>query len=99
MAEQYRRTLWLIVLMVLIAAGALALVVARTNGRPDDAAATLASSPSLSSSATGQHSQLGPHARRRNLSLHPEAFNMGRRLGQRFSPGKRDRSLLVGPSR
>jgi hypothetical protein len=32
----------------------------------------------------------------RNLSLQPEAFNMGRRLGQRFSPDRRERSILAG---
>jgi hypothetical protein len=32
----------------------------------------------------------------RNLSLQPEAFNLGRRLGKRFSPGKREQSSVVG---
>jgi hypothetical protein len=34
--------------------------------------------------------------RARNLSLQPEAFNMSRRLGQRFSPDKKEKSVLIG---
>src|SRR5712692_9236931 len=31
-----------------------------------------------------------------SLSMQPEAFNMGRRLGARFSPSKRETSTLDG---
>lgn len=36
------------------------------------------------------------NSRARNLSSQPEAFNLSRRLGRRFSPNKRDRSTLIG---
>lgn len=96
MPEQYRRILWLIVLMVVIAAGALALVVARTKGKSDRAATTSGAHPPSSSGVMVQGQGSRRNNTHRNLSLQPEAFKMGRWLGQRFAPGKRERSLLVG---
>lgn len=63
---------------------------ARSNRKP------IASPPPGESSPETQGKPGTVGKRARNLSLQPEAFNMSRRLGQRFSPGKREISVLVG---
>lgn len=94
MSAKYKRTLWAILLTLVIVTGALALVAGRTKGRPGRASATRVSPPPSSTVMAQDHSR--PNTRTRNLSLHPEAFNMGRRLGQRFSRGSGEKSSLVG---
>ena len=58
--------------------------------------ATLSSVPARASSGAQDQKAKANGPRPRNLSLQPEAFNLGRRLGTRFSPGKREKSVLVG---
>jgi hypothetical protein len=95
MFEQNRRSLWLIVLIV-VPAGAFALVGGRSKSRLDRAAPTSVGSLSASHDATLQGQEPRQINKHRNLSLQPEAFKMQRRLGQRFAPDKRERSSLVG---
>lgn len=80
------RILWPVVLALLALTGALALLIARTK-------ATSPPTRSLQMQTTRAGSNSGVP---RNLSLQPEAFNLSRRLGKRFSPGKREQSVLVG---
>ncbi len=94
MPEQYRRILWLIVLMVVFASGTLALVIARTKGGSDRAATD--AHPLSSSGFTMQSQESRPNNIHRNLSLQPEAFKLSRRLGQRFIGSRREVSVLIG---
>ncbi len=94
MSAKYKRTLWAALLIAVIVTGGLALAGARTKGRSRRDAATRVSPPPSSPAVTQDHSR--QNAKGRNLSLSPEAFKMSRRLGQRFSTRKGDKSMLVG---
>lgn len=52
--------------------------------------------PSNDSTMIAQGRETRPQPTYRNLSLQPEAFLMGRRLGKRFSPAQPEKSILVG---
>lgn len=94
MSAKYKRSLWVVLVIVVIVTGALALVAARSKRRSERATGTTIQ-PSLPTPQIAQD-QSRRATKTRNLSLHPEAFNMGRRLGQRFSPVGREKSQLIG---
>jgi hypothetical protein len=92
MSHKHHRVLWG-TLVIFASVGAATLIFGhprvlfeRTNKKP-------IWSPRLSP-LTQDKSSAKPRAR--NLSLQPEAFNMSRRLGQRFAPAKRQQSILTG---
>src|SRR5262245_45817731 len=82
----------LITISVILVTAALALGVARSHLMRDR------SSPRITAPAFLQpQNRPGNRAQRsRNLSLQPEAFNMGRRLGTRFSASRRETSVTMG---
>lgn len=88
MSKKQKRIFWPSVLVILAAAGALGLLVARTWARPTgNRPATVtqrASSPPVKRQTA------------RNLSLQPEAFKVSRNLGQRFRNSRREVSVLSG---
>jgi hypothetical protein len=93
MTRKQQRVFWPGVLVIAIASGALALVTARAISNRKPVPAPHNSSKTLLPPQDARVvEQKGP----RNLSLQPEAFNLGRRLGTRFSPDKRDQSILTG---
>lgn len=94
MSAKYKRSLWIVFIIVVIVTGALAFVAAKTKRRSDRVTVTPTQFP-LAAPLRAQD-QSRRNTKPRNLSLHPEAFNMSRRLGQRFSPGKREKSSLAG---
>lgn len=94
MSDKQRRVFWPVLLVVVVLLSALAFVA----GRPRRLGAPEEKRPSApvkiqSAQTKGEKAKTsGP----RNLSLQPEAFNMGCRLGARFAAGKREKSVLVG---
>jgi hypothetical protein len=101
MSREQKRLGWLVLTLAALAMVSVALVEART-GRFSTRGVSSAN-PGVKSQATASSTQ-GTQAQvfrtrepsQRNLSLQPEAFNMGRRLGQRFAANKRDQSTLIG---
>lgn len=88
-----RRKFLIPVLLVTLAVGTLVLVVARSRSNGGRVPSPQVSSPTFLQAPTSSATQRrGP----RNLSLQAEAFNMGRRLGRRFSASSRGRSVLLG---
>ena len=87
------RRRWFAALGLLVLAG-LAVTATVIGGRSKRA--TLSSVPARASSGAQDQKAKAKDRSLRNLSLQPEAFNLGRRLGTRFSPGKREKSILVG---
>lgn len=87
------RRIFLPILVLLAVTGALAFVMARTRVTSGQIEAT---PTAAQSSIEAQGRILRNEGAHRNLSLQPEAFNLGRRLGKRFSPGNREQSVLVG---
>jgi hypothetical protein len=81
-------------LVVVVLLGALAFVAGRPR-RPDSKEKKSTLAPRERAAIQGQSAKAGK-PRARNLSLQPEASEMGRRLGKRFSPDKLERSILVG---
>lgn len=92
MSIKPKRIFWPLLLTLLAATVTLAVIKARIH-----IASNIAEAPSaqvMSPSSDQQRS--GNSVAQRNLSLQPEAFKLSRRLGKRFSPGKRELSVLVG---
>lgn len=95
MSHKQKSIVWPVLLVVVVLLGTLAFVAGRPrrHAKPEEKKRTMPPRErqvvQVLSANTG-----GP--RPRNLSLQPEAFNMGHRLGKRFSPGKRERSILIG---
>jgi hypothetical protein len=101
MSKKQERVFWPSLALIALAVGTVALVKART--RTISNPAVTSAKPGAKSEATASSIQAAQtkgaktnDARPRNLSLQPEAFNMGRRLGGRFAPGKRGKSVLIG---
>lgn len=99
MSRKHKRIGWLVFLPVVLAITVVALVQARTRAFSIRMAAPplesgVVISPQIADTQANAAKTQGSGAR--NLSLQPEAFNMGRRLGKRFSPGKREKSVLIG---
>jgi len=95
MSRKQKRIGWLVFALAVLAITAVAWVQARTIAISNPAVSSelrIETSNSPLRSAQAQTKRSGP----RNLALQPEAFNMGRRLGGRFAPGKREKSILVG---
>jgi len=95
MSRIQKRIGWVALMLAAVAITVVALVQARTIAISNPAESSelrIESSKSTVPSPQTQTKSSGP----RNLSLQPEAFNMGRRLGKRFSPGKREKSVLIG---
>jgi hypothetical protein len=84
---RYKKPLYLSVILIVLVSTAFAIVKSRTSS-PSNVEANSASLP--------QPERAERAARGRNLSLQPEAFNLSRRLGKRFSHGKRTQSVLAG---
>lgn len=95
MSDRQKSIVWPLLLVVVVLLTALAFVAGhpRRFAEPEKEKRIVPPRASLIVQGPGAKAG-GPRAR--NLSLQPEAFNMGRRLGQRFSPGKREKSILVG---
>jgi hypothetical protein len=95
MSKQTKRIAGAALLTLITSLGTLALI----TGRPRNLMGRLEKRP-IEQPLKAQ----GPQAKApktngpgpRNLSLQPEAFNLGRRLGSRFGSGKREKSILVG---
>lgn len=95
MSRKDKQIGWLVVALAVLAITAVALVQARTRAISKPAVTSelrIETSNSTAQSTQARTKSSGP----RNLSLQPEAFNMGRRLGQRFSSSKREKSVLIG---
>ena len=95
MSDNQKGIFWPVLLGLVVLLGALAFV-AGSSRRLAGPKAKKAALPAGKSQSTQAQSGAALKPRLRNLSLQPEAFNVGRRLGQRFSPGKREKSILVG---
>ena len=87
MRPQYKKLLYLSVIFIALVSTALAVVKSRIS---------LPSAGATDSAQAPQSERAQRSAHGRTLSLQPEAFNLSRRLGKRFSPGKRGQSVLVG---
>jgi hypothetical protein len=87
MPSKYKKLLYLSIILILLVSTTFAIVKSRTS---------LPSARATDTALPLQSERAEQTARGRNLSLQPEAFNMSRRLGKRFSPGKRAQSVLVG---
>jgi hypothetical protein len=81
------------IVVVLVLLGALVFVMARSRANRNSPAPSRESNPTY---LQGQSKARAQEKTARNLSLQPEAFNLGRRLGQRFSTSMRGQSTLVG---
>ena len=81
-----------IVVVVILAFGVLALALGRSKLRSRNSTSRVADPTFLQNRGGADKSQ----KRLRNLSLQPEAFNMGLRLGSRFMSEGREVSVLVG---
>lgn len=92
MSKKQKRILWPSLLVILVAAGALVLLAARTRAnRPASLPATRIND--------GTQRAASPAVKRpptRNLSLQPEALKLSRTLGQRFMNSHREVSVLSG---
>jgi hypothetical protein len=87
MPSKYKKLLYLSVILIVLVSTTFAIVKSRTK------LPSVAATDAASSRQSGRAEQ---RARSRNLSLQPEAFNLSRRLGKRFSHSKREQSILVG---
>src|SRR5437016_405733 len=91
MSQQHKRILWPLLIVLATAVGTLAFMIKHPRDKR---------SKPIVAPAKGRGAPIpagktnGPTAR--NLSLQPEAFNLSRRLGQRFSSGKRETSTFIG---
>lgn len=94
MSHNQKIIVWPVVSVMVVLFGALAFVAGRPRHPIKPAEKRLTMPLRATPIAPVAGTQSGS-ARHRNLSLQPEAFSMGRRLGQRFSPAKRDISILV----
>ena len=84
------RRIPLAILLTLVSTGVLAFVLARPK---DPLAATEAPQAAAQRSSAIQAQRANAF---RNLSRQPEAFNLAKRLGKRFSPNQRGKSVLAG---
>ena len=88
MSKKQKRIFWPGLLVILAAASALGLLVARTGAKPAGNTPSMltqrAATPKVKRSTT------------RNLSLQPEALKLSRTLGQRFTNSHREVSVLSG---
>lgn len=92
MSHKLRSVMWLVLIMTI---ASLALIAGRPRILAERWRMKPVMVPRPSVAAQDKTSVLnGP--RLRSLSLQPEAFNMGRRLGARFSASKLETSTLVG---
>lgn len=88
MSKKQKRILWPGLLVILAAAGALGLLVARTWAKPaGNRPAMLTQRPA---------SPAIKRVTKRNLSLQPEALKLSRNLGQRFTNSRSEVSVLIG---
>jgi hypothetical protein len=87
MAFQYKKLLYISVMLIVLVSAAFAVIKSRVS---------LLSARASDSSSSPQSDRAQQATGGRNLSLQPEAFNLSRRLGKRFSQGKREQSVLVG---
>lgn len=101
MSRKQKSVWWLLFAVIALATIAVAFGEGRTrinSARTVDSKQLIAASNSNSEAGKTEQAQTlqSQRHRARNLSLHPEAFNLGRRLGRRFSPGKREQSISGG---
>jgi hypothetical protein len=89
MSKKQKRIFWPGLLIILAAAGALGLVVARTWAKPAGNRPAMLTQPNASPPP-------GKRPAVRNLSLQPEALKLSRNLGQRFMKSRREVSVLSG---
>src|SRR5436305_1778964 len=95
MSQQHKRILWSLLIVLVTAAGTLAFIIKRPRSLSERSRSKPIAAPAKGRGAPIPAAKTnGPTAR--NLSLQPEAFNLSRRLGQRFSPSKREVSTLIG---
>src|SRR5436853_451884 len=95
MSQQRKRILWPLVIVLVTAVGTLAVIIKRPRNLSERTGSKPITAPVKGRGAPASAAKTnGPTAR--NLSLQPEAFNLSRRLGQRFSPRKRDISTFIG---
>lgn len=89
--------LWvLIVLVITTVAFARGRLRAISNPTLTAVPETKTSNSKAGSGQTGNSQAGRSNPRARNLSLQPGAFNLGRRVGQRFSSSQREQSVLLG---
>jgi hypothetical protein len=92
MSHKHRRVLW-IALLIVACVSAATLILAH----PRTLVERLTRKPTTPASGTRvTQGKKADTVRPRNLSLQPEAFNLSRRLGDRFAADKRAKSVLVG---
>ena len=95
MSQQHKRILWPLVIVLVTAVGTLAFIIKRPRNLSERSRSKPITAPAKGRGAPIPAAKAnGPTAR--NLSLQPEAFNLSRRLGQRFSSGKREISTFIG---
>ncbi len=91
MSKERTRVFWFSLIIVIVGAGTIFLVMAYPRTAISDVRKTRAA-PELN--AVEMQSQGRP--RYRNLSLHPEAFNLSRKLGRRFGATNQEVSVITG---
>lgn len=90
---QRRRLSWAALLVIIVCSSTLFFVLGRTRDRGNRAVRDTSRSNVRD---VPMQSSTSRSITARNLALQPEAFNLSRRLGHRFSPGKHETSELVG---
>jgi hypothetical protein len=95
MSQDQKNIIWPTLLAAVAIFGALAFVAGHTRRSAEFKEKKSALPGSESRWVQGGNQRAAPPTLR-NLSLQPEALNMARRLGQRFSPARREKSILVG---
>jgi hypothetical protein len=95
MSHHHRHILWPLLIVLVTAVGTLAFIIKRPRNLSEQSRRKPIVAPAKGRSATAPAAKAnGPTAR--NLSLQPEAFNLSRRLGQRFSSRTREISTFIG---
>ena len=93
MSQQHKSILLPLLIVLVTAAGTLGFMINRPSSLSERSKSKTIMAPATSRGSLPTKTN---GASARNLSLQPEAFNLSRRLGQRFSPAKREVSTLIG---
>ncbi len=95
MSKKKKRILWPLLIVLLTSIGALAFMIKRPRNLSERSRSKPIAAPAKGRGVAAPAAKANG-ATSRNLSLQPEAFNLSRRLGQRFGSNKREQSTLVG---
>lgn len=96
MSDRQRRVFWPILLVILAVSSAVVLLAAKTRVRSGSKERSLFVTSKSANPNQTIPAQVPNRPALRNLSLQPEAFKLGRRLGQRFMSSRREVSVMTG---